>query len=252
LIENLADVLAPTLDMDGIIKAAQTAPPRPDPVPEMHSGSKRCRMGIARDEAFHFYYPDNLDALRQAGCDLVEFSPIHDSRLPDGLNGLYIGGGYPEEHAAELSANDPMLEQIRNFPGTIYAECGGLMYLAEGIETQNGSRHPQVGLLPSWVRIGNQLKALRYVEVQLSTSTFWGEKGEILRGHEFHYSEFIHPPNWATAYKVGRQRSCETFQEGFTSKNILASYIHLHFASCPEAVKHFVQYVIEFRKMIAN
>jgi cobyrinic acid a,c-diamide synthase len=243
LIEKLADALVSTLDIEGIVKAAQMASPRLDPVREIKSGPKRCRLGIARDEAFHFYYPDNLDALKQAGCDLVDFSPIHNSRLPDGLNGLYIGGGYPEEYAAALSANGPILEQIRSFPGTIYAECGGLMYLAEGIELQDGSRHPQVGLLPSWVRIGNQLKTLRYVEVQLSASTFWGTEGEILRGHEYHYSELIHPPNWVTAYTVRRPRSTETFQEGFTNNNILASYIHLHFASCPEAVNHFVQYM---------
>jgi cobyrinic acid a,c-diamide synthase len=243
LIEKLADVLAPTVDIEGIVKAAQSVPLQPDPVPEIQSGQKRCRLGIARDEAFHFYYPDNLNALEQAGCELVNFSPIHDSRIPDRLNGLYIGGGYPEEHAAALSANGSIREQIRNFPGTIYAECGGLMYLAEGIMTQDGSRYPQVGLLPSWVRIGNQLKTLRYVEAQLSASTIWGSAGEILRGHEYHYSELIHPPNWVTAYTVRLPRSGKTFQEGFANKNILASYIHLHFASRPEAVNHFVQHV---------
>ncbi len=245
LIERLADVLAPTVDIESIVKAAQAVPPQPDLFPDIHPVPKRCRLGIARDEAFHFYYPDNLDALEQAGCELVEFSPIHDSRLPNGLNGLYIGGGYPEEHAAELSANGPILEQIRNFSGTIYAECGGLMYLVEGIERQDGSRYPQVGLLPSWVRIGNRLKTLRYVEVQLAALTFWGLEGEILRGHEYHYSELIYPPNWVTAYTVRLTRSGETFREGFTNKNILASYIHLHFASCPEAVNHFVQYMAQ-------
>ncbi len=244
LIEELADILTPTLDIEAIVKAAQTASPRVETVSEIPPGTRRCRLGVARDEAFHFYYPDNLEALERAGCELVEFSPIHDSRLPDGLNGLYIGGGYPEEHAAALSANSQILDQIRTFSGLIYAECGGLMYLAEGIETRDGSLYPQVGLLPSRVRIGNRLKTLRYVEVQLSASGFWGTEGEILRGHEYHYSELIHIPNWITAYTVRLPRSGETFQEGYTNKNILASYIHLHFASRPAAVDHFVQSMI--------
>jgi cobyrinic acid a,c-diamide synthase len=241
LIQKLADALTPTMNIDEIIKAAQAASLLQFPTREIQSESKQCKLGIARDEAFHFYYPDNLEALEQAGCELVDFSPIHDCSLPDGLSGLYIGGGYPEEHAAALSANGRMLEEIRNFPGLIYAECGGLMYLAEGIETRDGARHSQVGLLPGWVRIGTQLKRLRYVEVQFSSTTFWGEKGATLRGHEYHYSELVHVPSWQTSYNIKPPRSSETFLEGFQKNNVLASYIHLHFASHPKAVQHFVR-----------
>lgn len=210
------------------------------------------RLGIARDEAFHFYYPDNLEALERAGCELVPFSPIHDSALPPNLNGLYIGGGYPEEHTAALAANQSLLQQIRQFAtdgGLIYAECGGLMYLAQGIETINGQRHAFLGLLPSWTRMCERRKSLGYVEVTLSHDSLWGCRGERLRGHEFHYSELLADPaagsDWQTAYEARHRQSDAVTREGFQRGRVLASYMHLHFASRPAAVQRFVACLAE-------
>jgi cobyrinic acid a,c-diamide synthase len=243
LADKLADALAPALDVESIIRTAQDVHPLAVQ-PLRESAAKRyCRLGVARDDAFHFYYPDNLEALEQAGCELAFFSPLCDCSLPEGLDGIYLGGGYPEEHAAELSANTAMLQQIRGFSGMIYAECGGLMYLAEGIETHSGARYPQVGALPTWIRMKPRRKTLQYVDVTFSESTFWGRAGETLRGHEYHYSEMTQIPGWKTAYKVKRRRSDEMLLEGFCKGSILASYIHLHFASHPEAVNEFVRHL---------
>jgi cobyrinic acid a,c-diamide synthase len=243
LSDRFVEALDKALDVDGIVRMAQAAVPLRSDVQSKIIHPPICRLGIAYDEAFHFYYPDNLEALEQAGCELVKFSPLKDSALPDRLDGLYLGGGYPEEFAAALSANTSMLEQIRNFKGKIYAECGGLMYLAEGIENTVGECYRQVGLLPAWVRMNQQLKVLRYVEVSLTRPALWGEPGAVLRGHEYHYSELLSQPAWNTAYAVKHRRSGESISEGFQHENVLASYIHLHFASHPEAIASFVRHL---------
>jgi cobyrinic acid a,c-diamide synthase len=248
VLDKLADSLLASLALDAILQAARQTPPlvhaatNPNP-----TAPQPCRLGIARDDAFHFYYPDNLEALEQAGCDCVPFSPIKDSALPPNLNGLYFGGGYPEEHAAALATNQVMLENIRQFAagnGWIYAECGGLMYLAQGIETHHGTRHNLLGLLPVWTRMRQRRSALGYVEVTLSHDSLWGRRGDSLRGHEFHYSELMDNPaadsRWQTAYAVKRRQSDAVAAEGFQRDRVLASYMHVHLASRPEAVRHFV------------
>lgn len=211
------------------------------------SAERSVRLGIAKDSAFHFYYPDNLEALSAAGCELVQFSPLKDKSLPSGLDGIYFGGGYPEEHADKLSKNTSMLNSVRQFARTnrpVYAECGGLMYLSKGIESLAGEKFDLVGLLPSWTRMLPRLKSLGYVEVTFTKDSLFGAEGRQIRGHEFHYSELIGDPlqdnQWTTSYRLRRQPSeIENF-EGFKHGNILASYVHGHFASRPESVSHFV------------
>ena len=248
LLDELADALAPEFSLDKVVAEAEKAPPITAPTRQVATASKRVRLGIAHDEAFHFYYPDNLDALKEAGCEVIRFSPLEDRALPPDLNGLYLGGGYPEEHGAALATNEAMLDAIRRFAaggGLIYAECGGLMYLAEGIETVEGTRHRLTGLLPAWTRMCRQRQSLGYVEVALTDDSLWGKRGQTLRGHEFHYSELLGNPatdsGWQTVYEASYRRQDRPVREGFQRGSILASYIHLHFASRPEAVQHFIQ-----------
>jgi cobyrinic acid a,c-diamide synthase len=202
------------------------------------------RLGIARDEAFQFYYPDNLAALESLGCELVPFSPMKDTALPRGVHGLYIGGGYPEVHAEALSANRGMIESIQVFAqrgGLIYAECGGLMYLSQGIESLEGNIHQMLGLLPARTRMRPRRKMLGYVEITLGRDSLLGKAGQLLRGHEFHYSELASvPEGWETAYKMRYRRSENAVAEGFQRGRVLASYAHVHFASQPGAAEHFV------------
>ena len=210
-------------------------------------GRRRARIGVARDEAFHFYYPDNLEALEAAGGELIGFSPLRDESLPHGLAGLYLGGGYPEEHAAALASNGPMKEAVRRFAEggrPVYAECGGLMYLSEGVETRDGSRHPMVGLLPSWSRMRSSRKRLGYVEAALAADTLLGPQGAVLRGHEFHYSELIDDPagrsGWEVVYRLRHRRSDAPVAEGYARGGTLASYVHVHFASRPGTAERFI------------
>jgi len=247
LLNRLADAVEASVSLDRIIAVARSAPP----LARVQSGEtpsaslEKVRLGIARDEAFHFYYPDNLDALERAGCELVPFSPLRDEALPSGLHGIYMGGGYPEEHAATLAANHGMLESIRQFVASnrvIYAECGGLMYFCEGIETLDGARHPLLGIIPAWTRMCPRRQSLGYVEVTLTRETLWGPAGGQLRGHEFHYSELMSiPANCERAYALCYRRSECPVAEGFQRGSVLASYAHLHFASHPDAVAHFVE-----------
>ena len=245
-LERLANAVESSIAIEKVLQwkkvsgVAESAGPRT---------RKSVAVGIARDEAFHFYYPDNLEALERAGCELIPFSPLRDEILPAGLHGLYFGGGYPEEHAAALAANKPMLSAIRHFAEdraedrVVYAECGGLMYLAQGIETLDGQRHPLLGLLPAWTRMRSRRQSLGYVEITLTRECLWGQAGERLRGHEFHYSELVGHPDWPTAYDLRYRRSDQVSHEGFQRGSLLASYTHLHFASQPGAVEQFVRYL---------
>jgi len=205
------------------------------------------RIGLAYDQAFHFYYPDNLEGFERTGCELVKFSPLHDADLPKELDGIYIGGGYPEEFAERLAQNTSMLKGFKKFGEAdkpIYAECGGLMYLAQGIETLDGKRHNLVGLFPAWTRMLDRLRSLGYVEVTLAQDSLFGKQGDILRGHEFHYSELVSQEwqgsGWNAVYQAHRRRATQAVPEGFQKGRILVSYIHMHFASRPESIGHFL------------
>jgi cobyrinic acid a,c-diamide synthase len=248
-LDELGDAFERHGSVDDIIAIARTAPPLAGASPEQgKSAEKRTvRLGIAFDSAFHFYYPDNIEVLEQHGCRVVRFSPLTDETLPQDLNGIYFGGGYPEEYAEELSANRPMLDSLRAFAHSgrpIYAECGGLMYLSQGIETTDGKRFEMAGILPARTRMLNRLKTLGYVEVTLSGDSLFGKSGTQLRGHEFHYSELVGDPvedrHWNHVYEMRRVRLQTTSLEGYQHDRILASYVHAHFASRPDAVEHFV------------
>jgi len=251
ILDAFADALEQHVGIDEIIRQAQSAPAlhlQEDMVPASPKAAPSIvTIGIARDDAFHFYYPDNLEALQAQGAQLVDFSPLKDSMLPEGLDAVYLGGGYPEEYAGELSRNTGMLDTLRDFfarDGVLYAECGGLIYLAQGIETCAGARYPLAGILPFWTRMNAKCKALGYVEATLTADTLLGRCGDVLRGHEFHYSEIVNltQSGWKTAYEIRYQRETAPIPEGFQRGRALASYAHLHFASRPGAARSFVEF----------
>lgn len=215
--------------------------------PESDRADGPLRLGVARDAAFHFYYEDLFDLLRAAGCEILFFSPLDDHRLPERLAGLYLGGGYPELHAERLSGNGEMLAAIRAYADSgrpLYAECGGLMVLSQGVEA-DGRFYPFAGILPVRTRMLTGRKALGYVEVTLMEDSLWGHRGDVLRGHEFHYSEMIDDPisdpAWRKVYSLRRSRTNAVETEGYQKGAILASYLHLHCASRPAAVAHFLE-----------
>ncbi len=248
--DEFADAAERHLAPDAILAMAQSAPPIAEPESSPAASETTVRLGVAEDAAFYFYYPDNLEALEAAGAELVRFSPLSDPCLPAGLDGLYIGGGYPEEHAAALSANAGMLASVREFAASgrpVYAECGGLMFLSQGIETLDGVRHGMVGVLPVRTRMLPRRKALGYVETSPEQDSLFAGQGACMRGHEYHYSEIINSGDWRPAYRLRRRRDASAVAEGFQRGRILASYVHLHFASYPDAARRFVRHCEESR-----
>ena len=227
--------------VEALLCIARAAPPltvaAPAPAPAV---VPRCRIGLARDAAFHFYYDDNLRRLEALGAELVPFSPIADARPPD-VDGVVFGGGYPELHAEALAANRPMREGLRALAAAgapIYAECGGLMYLADAIRTLDGRTHEMVGLVRGTAVMHDRLQALGYVEVETQRRTILGGAGLRLRGHQFRYSTLEGARG--DAYRVRRRRGEATFGEGYGEDNVLGSYVHAHFASNPMAAEGFV------------
>lgn len=245
LFADLASAVAAHVDLDRILEFARSAPGLPSEAGTAIGppAAPARRIGIARDQAFFFYYPDNLQILEAGGAELVDFSPLRDEALPPDLDALYIGGGYPEEYAQQLSANRAMCDSIRAYAdagGSIYAECGGFMYLGEAITTVANGKFPMAGVIPVSMVMLPGLRALGYVDVTLAGDSPLGMKGTKFRGHEFHYSDLAGdgsvPAGWAPGYTVesrgGEKRTC-----GFRKGNVLAGYMHLHFGSNIDAAR---------------
>jgi len=236
---QMADWIEANLDLDRLLAlASKRASSFDAPHEAARTAGPAVRIGIAQDQAFCFYYRDNLDLLARRGAELIPLSPISDSELPAGIGGLYLGGGYPELYAERLSANHSMLRAIREFAesgGPVYAECGGFMYLTEGIVDADGREHPMAGVFPTRARMQPRLAALGYVQPKLTGDCLWAANCHDLRGHQFRYSKIDPmPESIARAY-------CEPV-EGYRRNAVLASYVHLHFLSNPWFAEQFVQH----------
>lgn len=243
--ERLADLLETSIDLEALLEGLPDVAEKKIRKDPPSSKLYPVRIGLARDEAFCFYYQDNLEMLESFGAELVSFSPLWDERLPEGISGLYLGGGYPELFARRLSDNESLRTEIkglteRDFP--VYAECGGLMFLCQGIENTEGTFYPMVGLYPFAVRMLGHLKSLGYREVTLAVSCPLGTPGRTIRGHEFHYSEMIEEPAGVQfAYTIANRAGKDAHREGFLVNNTLGSFVHLHFGSNPDVARNFVR-----------
>jgi cobyrinic acid a,c-diamide synthase len=240
---RLADLLEEHLDLEGLL-AALPCLEMPPAVP-LEAAPPTVRLGVARDQAFCFYYPENLELLARFGAELLPFSPLTDRQLPENLHGVYLGGGYPELFAAPLAANDGLKQDLAEQAAAglpIYAECGGLMYLSQEIQDLEGRRHSMAGLLPLKVRMLKRLKALGYREITLTAAGLLGPAGTQARGHEFHYSEIAaETGDLPRLYRLTARQGAAALAEGYCRNHILASYVHLHFGSNPEVARHLVE-----------
>jgi cobyrinic acid a,c-diamide synthase len=229
--EELAGLAEKHLDLPRILTMLSPAPPQSN---VKGINARRFRIGLARDEAFHFYYESNLDYLRNSGAELVEFSPIHDSALPGEIDGIVFGGGFPEVFADALSQNRSLHSEIRSAIDSdlpCYAECGGLMLLAETLIGRDGTRYPMAGVIPGAVEMTTRLNHFGYCVC----SGLRGMESAEFRGHEFHYSRWRAEAEEANLWKVRRKRHGSERREGFARHKLHASYVHLYF-SMSEAV----------------
>ena len=193
----------------------------------------RARIAIARDAAFCFTYADNLALLRDAGAELAPFSPLRDRRLPDGAGAVYLPGGYPESFAAELAANAPLAAQLRARAAAgmpVYAECGGLLYLARGLTGFDGRRHAMAGLLPLEVAMDPAHLAIAYARVRTRGDTPLGPAGTRARGQLFHQSRVVDAGLAPALYELETSDG-RRWVDGWVRDRVVASYVHLHFAS---------------------
>lgn len=238
----LADWVEQALDLDALLDAL------PDvSTPSVSDGGAKIpevRIGYARDRAFCFYYEENLRHLRQAGAELIPFSPLEDTNLPPAMHGLYLGGGYPEVHATKLAANTIMREKILDFCQSgrpVYAECGGFMYLMRSITDRTGQEFPMAGVFDFSCVMQDRHQALGYREVEFTTPTFLEAANGKARGHEFHYSRQEGADPAAVEVYRALDRAGQARGGGYLKHNCLASYTHLHFGSNPELAVRFVE-----------
>jgi len=238
--ERLATTIERSVDLDRLLAIASPLPSGGVAAPL--EGALRARIGVAHDAAFQFYYRENLDLLRAAGAEIVFWSPLADRDAPD-VAGFYFGGGYPEIHARALAENVGVVKALADRAGAgtpIYAECGGLMYLAAGLEDADGMLHSMVGVLPAAVSMRSPRLTLGYSEVRFVADTPLGAAGTTARGHEFHCSTLGEvSPQVKRAYRV-RGRGRDEHAEGFLIGRTLLSYVHLHFGSNPALAVNFV------------
>lgn len=241
-IERLAEMVAQRFDLDGLWRIAGTATALPSVAGRVYDAVKVsvARIAVAQDRAFGFYYQDTMDVLRECGAEIVPFSPLDDVSLPAATDGLYLGGGFPELHAAELTRNRHMREAIKRHAARgrpIYAECGGLMALGESLTTFDGETLPMFGVLPVSSRMQRETLTIGYREVEAVRQSPLMQPGTRVRGHEFHWSVAEPPPAGLAAYRVTDSDRLE----GFSVGEILASYVHLNLAGAPELARNFVE-----------
>ena len=243
-VDRIREIVEEGINLSRIIEMAREAEPLEDVEPDLYkknSAGEGLRIGIARDEAFNFYYRDNLEMMELAGAELVPYSPVHDRALPQ-VDGIYIGGGYPELYARELSENDAMLSSLESFHQgghPIFAECGGLMYLGREIEWE-GEKQELAGLVPGKARRG-KVRVVSYVHGRLTRDSPLGRAGEAIMGHEFHHSEMIMDEGADYAIRLERGRGIKDGWDGLCRENLVASYTHIHSASFRGFPAHFLE-----------
>ena len=244
-IRSLAQIVGTSVDLDLLLDIAASAPALPDPPPRPARPAPDVTIAIARDRAFGFYYPDDLEAFAQAGARLVPFDTMKDPALP-ACDGLFLGGGFPEMFVDALAANTPLREDIRaridaGLP--TYAECGGLMYLARAI--RNGADFgPMVGAIPADAVMHPRPQGRGYIKVSDTPDHPWAAPGQTIAAHEFHYAQLDRlddAPSFAR--KVLRGHGVDGAHDGIVTRNALAGFCHLRNTEADPWVARFVGFV---------
>ncbi|WP_322150381.1 cobyrinate a,c-diamide synthase [Paratractidigestivibacter sp.] len=241
-LEKISSCLTESLDVEGLLTLAYDAdaldatPLHVEPVTEL-----RPRIAVAHDRAFSFYYTENLRLLEQLGAELVEFSPLADRALPKATCGLYLGGGYPEVHAAELSANSGMLCCVRKAVKSglpCVAECGGFMYLQSSIEDESGHAFPMAGVLPGSAANEGKLRHFGYVELCSQSDGLLASAYHELRAHEFHY---WHSQDEGEAFDVTKPGRRASWKAAFHTPTLYAGYPHLYWPGDATPAERFIR-----------
>ena len=252
LMDEAASFIEKHIDLDLLEKVSEgyeeeTLNIQTDPRASLENICRGLKLGLARDDAFSFYYEDNIRLLEYMGFEMIPFSPLHDSSLPDDLDAIYLGGGYPELYGETLSGNRAFLDSIRaaldqGIP--TYAECGGYMYLMEGIEDSEGKFHKMTGFFDGYSKLTKSLQRFGYAEVRT-------ESGINFKGHEFHHSRWTGPAETPLTLSLSKPRELGnpvSWECGQKKGNVHGAYVHIHFYSNLEAVKVIARDIFESRR----
>ncbi|NNG01424.1 MAG: cobyrinate a,c-diamide synthase [Desulfobacteraceae bacterium] len=260
-IRQMAEIAAKYVDLEkirtiarrdaGTLQVRKDAPENLDPTQRpVVPTSGRPKIGVVRDSAFQFYYPENIEALSDNGAELVFISPLAQRDFPD-LDALYIGGGFPETHAAELAENTQFRNRIKSLADAglpIYAECGGLMYLGESLVLE-GKTYPMCGIFPVVLGLSKKPRGHGYTLIRVIRDTPFYRTGDHIKGHEFHYSYVLEwtgePPG--LAFDMLRGTGCDRKKDGLTYKNVLATYTHIHALGTPAWAHAMVRNAVNYQ-----
>lgn len=225
------------------LASASHQPPVQPIHPSLEPADYRPVLAVARDAAFNFYYTDNLELLVRAGARLAEFSQLRGEGIPPDADGIYIGGGFPEEFASVIAGNKAFLNGIRSAAADgmpLYAECGGYMVLARSLTDRSGNLHEMAGIIPAHTVMQERRAALGYREVTAIRDCLLLQQGETLRGHEFHYSVMSYDHGEPRTFAYESKGRGGSQPEGYVSGNVMAAYAHIHLASYLPAAARFV------------
>jgi cobyrinic acid a,c-diamide synthase len=245
--QEIVSFIQQRLNIDQIMELAKSA----GPLPRIKAKTEKkklkqnikVKIGVAFDEAFNFYYPSNLNLLSNLGAEIIRFSPIHNKTIPEGVSGLYIGGGFPEMFLQQLEANQTMRHSILQAIDSsmpVYAECAGLMYLTKTVADFDGKSYHMVGALDGNTHMTNST-LVTYSQAQVTTPNILSGIDAVIRGHEFHNSVITDiPPDAEFAYQMLMGEGIKDKKDGWTRKNTLASYMHIQFAQDPAIAQTFM------------
>jgi len=249
--------LKASLNLETIIEISRSAPFISVPVREftgtlfVKEKKKDLRIAYALDEAFHFYYQDNLDLLENRGAELIPFSPLSDKKLPENIHGIYLGGGYPELTAGQLAGNESMRSAILRAAENklpIWGECGGLMYLMEELIDFEGKSYPMAGVFSGKVVMKKGLRALGYYEGKLLSNSWVGNKGDTISGHMFHWSQLEDIPETNSYCMELSKENQPILKDGLCFKNTWAGYLHVHLAGSEKVMHNFLNICHQYKK----
>ncbi len=251
--DQLANLAAQQLDWPSLFPLLETPTNLPAPASlfNIPAQNPQARLAIAQDQSFNFYYGDNLDLLNHIGFELIPFSPLHDKNISRGIDGLYLGGGFPELFAEQLSQNQPLKHQLttlikKGLP--TYGECGGLMYLTQNLTDFNAQTFPMLGILPTTVKMGAKL-TLGYRQSQVLSPQSWLHQKDPLKGHEFHRSQLTHTSPQPLYRHRGLIAPGQAHEEGWSLHNLHASYLHLHWGAHSQPMENFLGACLAFQKV---
>lgn len=254
-LDYIASELSKTINHEKILDIANSAGEYNFPEREIFSIEKKdkykkdnLKIAYAFDKAFSFYYHDGLDYLRHLGIELVPVSPLTDKNLPDDISGFIIGGGFPELFIEELGRNNSFINSVIEYNRKklpIFAECGGFMYLNENITDFEKKKIDMLSLIPGTIEMTKKLVAMGYRQGELIKDCILGSKGDIITGHEFHYSKFIPKESETDSFSLKYLEGSR--KDGYSSENIFASYLHFHFAANVEASEAFIKSCLSFK-----